>query len=224
ERNVDSYALFQEAEAYDGNIMALLAIKFLDWGVQGLESFKLEERYWNPNLSGYNPIFSNNQLENAFICGLYNGLINEAKAFPELASLLIKVCTSEENQKRMKEDINKLLEAGILNTLVEGFAKKYSGEQDAIVSYNVGKDVVFVATFFVSFTTVTKAGKITSIVKLVNPLEEALNLMKMVSRAGLSVTRTGQHVIIHIGNNVSRFIAKMDANSILREIKWIENG
>src|SRR5690606_30414227 len=52
ERNVDSYTLFQEAEAYDGNVMALLAITFLDWGAQGLESFRLEERYWNPDLSG----------------------------------------------------------------------------------------------------------------------------------------------------------------------------
>uniref|UniRef100_UPI00232F3708 hypothetical protein n=1 Tax=Aquimarina algiphila TaxID=2047982 RepID=UPI00232F3708 len=222
--NLVSYLLVQEAEAYDGNITALLAIKLLDWGISGIDNFKLPSKYYDPSVSGYISLFGNDRIQNAFICGIFNGLINEAKAIPELASMLIKVSSSGENQKRLKQDIDKLLEEGILSTLIKGYAQRYTGKSDAIISYNAGKDVVAVATIFVSFTTVTKAGKVTSVVKLVNPLQGALDLFKFASRAGLSIQRSGKNIILYVGNNINKVVAKIDAKNIFRQIKWLDKG
>ena len=81
-----------------------------------------------------------------------------------------------------------------------------------------------VATIFISFTTITKAGKVTSIVKLVNPLQGALDLFKLASRTGLSVQRSGKNIILYIGNNINKVVAKIDSNNLFRQIKWTDNG
>ncbi|GAA4275921.1 deaminase domain-containing protein [Aquimarina mytili] len=222
--NVLSYTLVKEAEAYDGNIMALIAIKLLDWGVGGIENFKIPEKHYNSDILDYSPLFGPDPIENAFMCGIFNGLIREAKAIPELASMLIKISNSEENRKKLKEDIDKLIEAGVLNTILQGLAQRYMGQSTAMVGYKAGEDVVAVATIFVSFTSVTKAGKVTSIIKLVNPLQGALDLFKLASRTGLSIKKSAGTIILYAGLNINKIVAKIDAKSIYRQIKWIDKG
>jgi len=225
-RNMAGYALVAEAEAYDGNVAALIAIKLLDWGIQGIESFELSNKYYDPSASGYSPLFTGSPIESAFTCGMYNGLIQEAKALPELASLLIKISASEENQAKLKAEIDQILETGILQTMVEGLVNNYNLNDNGaeMVAYQLGKDVVALATMFVSFGELTKVGKVANMTRLADPLQDAFGTYKLAARSGMNTTRTGGVMVLHLGDDLGNVVAKVDANGVYRDLKWLEEG
>ncbi|MBS9463283.1 hypothetical protein KIM67_12770 [Flagellimonas sp. 389] len=225
-RNMTGYALVTEAEAYDGNVAALIAIKLLDWGVQGIENFELPSRYYDSSASGYSPLLGGDAVQNAFVCGLYNGLIQEAKALPELASLLIKISASEENQAKLQEEIDLILEKGILQTMVQGLVNNYDLNTNGteMVAYQFGKDVVALATMFVSFGELTKAGKVANLTKLADPLQNAFGVYKLAARSGANTTRVGSEMVLHIGDDLGNVVAKVDAEGVYKELKWLDEG
>ncbi|WP_437395115.1 hypothetical protein [Flagellimonas lutimaris] len=225
-RNMAGYALVAEAEAYDGNVAALIAIKLLDWGIRGIENFELPSRYFDPSANGYSALLGRDAVHNAFICGLYNGLIQEANALPGLASLLIKISASEENQAKLKAEIDQILETGILQTLVAGLVNNYNLNANGaeMVAYQFGKDVVALATMFVSFGELTKVGKVANITRLADPLQDAFGVYKLAARSGMKTTRTGSEMVLHLGDDLGNTVAKVDANGAYSELKWLDEG
>ncbi|WP_168796340.1 hypothetical protein, partial [Flagellimonas onchidii] len=219
-RHLAAYSLIIEAEAYDGNVVALIAIKLLDWGIQGIENFELPGKYYNPAANDYSPLLGGDAVNNAFVCGIYNGLIREAKALPELVSLLIKISASKENQTKLQEEINRILETGILQTLIEELVDNYDLDANGVemVAYQFGIDMVALATMFVSFGELTKAGKVTNITRLADPLRDSFGVFRLSAKARAKVKRSGDEIVLHRGHDFGNLLAKVDANNIYREI------
>ncbi|MBA6156665.1 fibronectin type III domain-containing protein [Tenacibaculum sp. S7007] len=224
-QNIFGYYLAEHSKEYDGSVKAFILITLLDTVISGIEDFELADNIWDPSKSNYSPIIKSDKLQNAYVCGLYNGLIQEAKAIPELAKLLIKISSSEKNRKQFGSEIDKLIEKGILNSILEGLKKKYAGKSPYYLSYESGKTTVAVGTMFVSFGSVTKAGKLTSLVKIVNPLKGAIDFLNKVTKAGLVVYKKSKNVfLLKVTLESSIVLAKLDVDNILKEIKWLNEG
>ena len=113
-----------------------LALQASNFAIEELEKLKFKEHNWNPKLKNFTPLLAGDTIENAFFCGLINGVINEVKAIPELASFFYKIYGDQKELNEFIEGIRKLIDNGIIKTLIESATKEY---QEAIKEKNVEK-------------------------------------------------------------------------------------
>jgi hypothetical protein len=93
--------------------------------IEELEFLKIKEHRWNPQLTNYNPVFKEDSLYNAAVCGFINGFIDEVKSIPELAKLYTSIKGSQEEYDKFMAGLYKIIEDGIFKTIIEAATEEY---------------------------------------------------------------------------------------------------
>jgi hypothetical protein len=143
--------------------------------------------------------YAAHKVELAFHCGLWNGVVDQAKGLPDLASWLIKILTNEKNDKGIgardefaqnwdtfKKDCEtknaSATYGGCGWDLIWGAMKKAHQGNPCMISAQIGVDVSNLLTFFIAFA---KVGKLAQVSKLM----EALDLTTYIFRGGALLIR-----------------------------------
>jgi hypothetical protein len=140
-------------EVFKTNPSLFLSLQTADFAIGKLEAVKFKEHNWNPRLSNYAPFLEGNTLDNAFYCGLINGFIDELKAIPEMISLYAKISGSEKEYNAFINGIKKLIDEGIIKTIIEASTKEYAaaikeGNVEKLY-YNFGHDIIQIVSLLI---------------------------------------------------------------------------
>lgn len=140
-------------EVFKTNPALYLALKGAQLGISELEALKFKEHRWNPKLSNFSPFIQGDTLNNALVCGFINGIIDEAKAIPEMAVFFSKTLGSKKEKEAFINGLKKLFEEGIFQAIIEGATKEYAKAlQEGSVErlyYNLGHDVIQIVSLLI---------------------------------------------------------------------------
>jgi len=171
-------------EVFKTNPSLFLSLQAADFAIGKLEAVKFKEHNWNPRLSNYTPFLEGNTLDNAFYCGLINGFIDELKAIPEMISLYAKISGSEKEYNAFINGIKKLIDEGIIKTIIEASTKEYvaaikEGNVEKLY-YNFGHDIIQIVSLLIGVFQLAKG-----ISSFVNFTKKALDFIKRFGREGI---------------------------------------
>ncbi|SNR13952.1 hypothetical protein [Tenacibaculum jejuense] len=157
-------------EIFNTNPALFLALQAANFAVEKIESYKFKEHHWNPKLENYLPLIERDTLFNAKVCGFINGIIDEAKAIPEMLSLFTKILGSEKEKEAFINGLKKLFEEGIFQAIIEGATQEYrraiqEGNVERLY-YNLAHDAIQIVSL------------LTGIFQLVNGVAGFINFSK----------------------------------------------
>lgn len=171
-------------EVFKTNPSLFLSLQAADFAIGKLEAVKFKEHNWNPRLSNYAPFLEGNTLDNAFYCGLINGFIDELKAIPEMISLYAKISGSEKEYNAFINGIKKLIDEGIIKTIIEASTKEYAaaikeGNVEKLY-YNFGHDIIQIVSLLIGVFQLAKG-----ISSFVNFTKKAITYIRRFGRDGI---------------------------------------
>ena len=168
-------------EIYETNPALYMAIKASDYAAQGIENLKLNENRWNPRAKNFNPLIKGSTKDNAMICGIVNGIIQQVKAIPELAKLVSTFLGSEDEWKKFKEAMVKLFsDEEVQKALIDAITKDY---KDSIETGNIEK--LFYKMAYDAVTVVT------ILIGLYGLVKGIVGFIKFIRKAFLYIRRYG---------------------------------
>jgi len=133
--------------------------------------------------SGKNAKQAKHKVELAFYCGIWNGLVNQVKGLPDLATWAVKMITNETNTKGLgtRDDFvsqwdnfkadceqknNSVTYGGcVWDMMWSQMRKAHTTGGACYISSQIGGDVANLATFFIAFAKVGSIAKIASVME-----------------------------------------------------------
>jgi len=171
-------------EVFETNPALFLSLEASSFVIEKIENKKLKEHNWNPKADNFTPLLPGSTLDNAFYCGLINGIIDEVKAIPEMIQLFAKISGSKKEYDEFIKGINKLLDEGIIKTLIEGATKEY---KDALkegniekLYYNFAHDLIQIVSLLIGLFQLAKG-----VASFINFAKKALFYLKRFGRKSL---------------------------------------
>jgi hypothetical protein len=167
----------------------------------------IHERFYNPEHNDYNSVpyriykyssgsfikdaikekvlgkadkFKGSQLEFAYMCGLWNGLVAVIKGLPESASLIVKLITNEDETRTKLGDAISKLSWEKMKQLCSSEWDKFKNSNACVQSHASGKLTFDVVTIFIGFT---KVGKAAGFINALDKLDAVGKSMELIFKA-----------------------------------------
>ncbi|SUV48359.1 fibronectin type III domain-containing protein [Bergeyella zoohelcum] len=217
------------------NFNPLTAI--LDGVAELIGKAEIHERFYNPDEQNYNPfpakIYSyinlnviNNELDIlltqangkyttsrkdfAFVCGVWNGLVETVVGIPEGGSFLIKMITNEKNARtEFAEAISKISWKHVKDMASEEW-NKYTANP-CMVSYGSGKVTMFVASCFIGVGEIKGAAAVIQTIDKLDVMGQLLNkTMKIAGTILKPVANVSGKAIKYVLKEGVTFIKRVD--------------
>ena len=196
-------------EVFKSDPSAYVLLRAMGFAASSIQSWKLPDRYWNPKEKGYFPISGHDPIENAFVCGLINGTIEELAGIAEAVAFLTTIIHSDTAYQEFKDSIQKLLEEeNIVQLLLEGALSGYiESETPEEFAYNLGKDTIQIISFIIGIFQLAKG-----VASFVSFVKRAVIYLKRFGREGIdNLKKLNNKQIKEIFE--SDFIKKLDGDS-----------
>lgn len=206
--------------------LGLIAIAAKE-GAKKLEDYEIGAESWDPKHPNFSQFIPGDSKNNAFICGLINGIIGEAKSVPEMIEFLITVVNSEKASKEFEASIKKLLEEGIIKTLIEASLKEYAEafkeNNFEKLYYNVGKDITQIISLFIGVYQLAS-----SIPKFAKVAKNAILYLQKYGRKGIkklkSLSKKRKLEILDEMDELAGFAKNIGLTSDPKKIKEFQEG
>jgi len=170
-------------EVFKADPSAYLLLKTMDFAASTIKDWKLADRHWNPKAANYFPLLSSDRVENAFLCGVINGIIDELAGIADAVSFLIKLSKSKTEYENFKTAIRKLLEEeNLLELLVKGALKNYiESDSQENTAYQFGHDSIQIVSFIIGIFQFVK-----SVASFASFIKKAITYLKRFGRKAIN--------------------------------------
>ncbi len=221
-----------------------------------LGATQVPEKYWNPSHTEYpsympyiagainvsmgdlSTVFSTqtSQMQFAFKCGLWNGLINEVKGIADLGVMATDYILFPQKAEEFDSGLSQLSIDAIWNSFQQAHGYEEGGETNQFkLSEQLGQDVIFVASMFIGVGEVTafaKTGKLPKIalvttkltqgaVALIKQLPEALRVFAQ--KLPQQITKDISSGFLILKTNTTQ-IARITDEGVIFSVKWMDEG
>jgi hypothetical protein len=174
----------KDKELFEKSPNAYFAVKALTYYAEEIEKYTLLPNRWLSKDANYNPILSDDIIENAFVCGLINGMIQSFKGIPEGLAFFWEITVDIEKQSEFIKSIKKLLEEeNLIELLIKGAIAGYSdAKHPEEIAYQFGKDVIVVIEIVLGIITFFEGGGISS---FINGTKNVLRYLKRFGKGAI---------------------------------------
>ena len=198
---------------------------------KAIEGVMIPEEYWNPQHGSYKPymgyvsaavfasvtdiaLLSYQDLTNtersetlsqrkfALACGIYNGVLTEVKAIPEMVSMIGELMSSGEFREQIAKGIENATFSSVWNSVSGSAVEHFNTLADltCVSAEQLGKDIVFVASFFVGL------GEISIAVKGAKGAKEVFSGLARIVKANARAYANTIWTLAKLPKNVYRFV------------------
>ena len=174
----------QQEKLFKQSPDAYLGIKALTYFTQQIEQYTIPSNRWMSNDPKYDPLLSSDIMENAFACGLINGIINSLKGIPEGLAFFWEIHTDPKKFEEFVKSIQKLLEEeNLVELIVKGAIDGYQkAERPEELAYEFGKDIIAVVEIVLGIITFFEGGGISN---FINGTKNVLRYLKRFGKKGI---------------------------------------
>lgn len=198
-------------EIFNTNPTLYLALQTANFAIDHIENLRIKENRWDPRLDNYLPLIAGDTLFNAQICGLFNGIIDEVKAIPEMAAFFSKIFGSEKEYTDFVNGLKKLFDEGIIQAILEGATKEYKkalqeGNLEQLY-YNLAHDLIQIVSLLIGVFKFVKG-----VSGFINFSKKGLNYIKRFGREGIDELKNlDQKQIKEVFDNLDKIGKNIDS-------------
>ena len=174
----------KQEELFKRSPNAYFGIKALTHYSKKIEQYTLLPNRWLSNDPKYNPLISGDIMENAFLCGIINGIIDSLKGVPEGLAFFWEISTDIAKQEELVKSIKKLLEEeNLIELIVKGTIAGYQkAERPEELAYEFGKDIIAVVEIVLGVITFFEGGAVSS---FINGTKKVLRYLKRFGKGAI---------------------------------------